>query len=340
MAGNINKYPIDWNVTIDDMLIGSDKETGTTYNYPIQTIIDLIAVSSTSIVGVKVVEVRETSTKDFVEVINDNNTGGITFGAGELGLINVLDWKGGQWMASYLLIKNETTSITYGSLYEQLTIEECFPLRLLSEASRATGAVNTPNGLPDSFSLVLENDYEDYRIVMKSIKGGENTVITQDGDTLILDYDGAVGEVNVLNNAEANIGDIFLSAGKVDSVLKVKSLKVIGAKTENNTDHGVIKVWEKKEQSTSFSLTADSSNTTFWMTNASAAVVSIPDDLPDDFECAFYQFGTGEVKFITTGSATILGGKNTISEQYGTCWVETRPNDVTMIGISGDLIIT
>lgn len=76
------------------------------------------------------------------------------------------------------------------------------------------------------------------------------------------------------------------------------------------------------------------------MKNTAPVEITIPSNLPADFDCGIIQKGAFQVKFLAGSGTTVLGGKNTMSGQNASVLITTDPDVPSEVYLLGDLIIT
>jgi len=336
MGKYINTYPIDNNVENLDGLLGSDFTTGKTYSYPIEKIIELIGVNVGSVTGIHVHSVVEDGIQGWIDIINSSPTP-IVFFAGVVGFFHVYDVNH-EFKETHLLIKNQTTPLTFGLGYPALTTDILLPIRIHSDNSIATEAELEPTatGIP----IFSRNAPDDYKIMFKGLVQGYNIELEESGDDIIIKYTGTTGETNNIVDAENVAGNVTLAAGKDGVDLKVKTLLIKGALVADSSDYVEIVVWRKENRTSSFALTNSHSHTTFWVDASASIDITIPADLDLGFEAAFAKVGAGNVRFINAAGTTLISLGNTISQVGGTVWLENAPQEPKKFLLAGDLITT
>ena len=316
MGEPIKDYTIDTVVNVLDKLIGTEYGTEKTKNYRIQDIVDLIAAASSSIINTNIIYVQETVAGNFLTVINTSVSGHIV-NVGDMAWVLVADTSG-DFKALYHLIKTAvTSSITYGLGETQMVTGDLLLVRQVSN----TGESNTMSSLGGTSIVGTKSGVD---LPIKGFTAGTNMGITASGTDLTFNMTGALGETNTASSVGSGTS---IYSTKVSSDLQFKSLTFNGAVVSSNTTDVTVNVWTNEEVSgATKTLTNADKNKTFWLTNASATTITVPDGLATDFTCAFYGRGAGTYTFSFTGAGTPNPSGNTkISAQYGTAWIEMNP---------------
>ncbi len=329
MGINIKDLPNDFVISKLDKLVGTDNNTDVSYNYPIQGIIDLVeAVTGGTVTTDNIKDVVETVDGNWIDVINAFNPVW-SISPAEVGFVRRYD-KTNTFLGLYLLIKSSTTTVKYGLGESVCTAGDFEPIRLLSD----TGEVNTMSSYGAGVDLLKEKDGVDF--VMQSLKAGVRGTIQigVEADGIHIDTTAGLGEVNTISTASGTT----LYKEKNSSDLVLKGLVGENCTVSGGTDYVVIKPWGKIIRSTSFTVSSTDKQRTIQIDNgATPVVVTIPDTLGVGHENAFVQLGTGEVSFVASGSATILGTLNKIKGSLQSAWMETKFDDPTTIILLGDL---
>ena len=316
MGNPIKDYTVDTVVNVLDELIGTEYGTEKTKNYTIQSIVDLITASSSSIINTNIISVQETVAGNFLTVINTSVSGHVV-NVGDMAWVLVADTSG-DFKALYHLIKTAVTaSITYGLGETQMVTGDLLLVRQVSD----TGESNTMSSLGGTSLVGTKSGVV---LPIKGISNGTNITVTDNGTDVEIAMNASLGETNTASNVGSGEG-VWVS--KTSSNLEFKSITATGASVSSSATEVDINIWSNEEVSgATKTLTDADKNKTFWLTNASATTITVPDGLATDFTCAFYGRGSGTYTFSFTGAGTPNPAGNTkISAQYGTAWIEMNP---------------
>ena len=328
MAGEpIKDKPLDKVVSVLDKVLGTDSVTQKTYNYEIQDIINLAQAVSGGVCNTSnVLDVQETVGNDFVAILNTLGSPWIVNPA-DVPIINVLEHTTTNFKASYIYKKTSTTVIKIGAGESQIVAGDFYVIRQTSDFGEtntlADAATNDGNLTGTAVGAALK---------VKSLKQGSNITITEDATSVTIATSGALGEVNTASSA----GGTSLIKTKTVADLIFKGITGLYCDVGSNTNDVEITAWGKIVRTASFTVSTTDSQRTIHIDNgASAVIITVPDTLGLDFEMCVQQIGTGEVSFVTSGTAALTYTANKLKGQSATCLVETKGDDTNAILITG-----
>ena len=326
MGNPIKDIDIDAVINVLDKLVGTETSTGNSRNYTIQSIVDLITASSSSIINSKIITIQETVAGNFLDVINADVSGHV-FNVGDVGFVVVND-TGAAYKATYHLIKTSTTvSRTYGLGELQMVSGDLLLIRSVSDA----GEVNTNSSLGGAESLVGTKVGVDLPI--KGLDAGTNMSVTSTGTAVTYNMTGTLGEINTASNAGSGES---LYSGKTASDIELKSITAVGAPVSSTATDISIDIWSNVEKTAGFTLADSDTNTTMWCTNATTMTIVVPAGLAQTNNFAFVRRGVGAVNFDFT-AVTNPAANTLISAQHGTAWLEMSPATSEEYGFWGDV---
>lgn len=329
MSGTpIKNIPEDLVVSLTDYLLGTDKATEVTYSYPIQKIVDLVsAYTSGTVTTDNIYTITESGVDTWIADLNALNPVWV-INPSDVALLYRND-SGSNFVGLYLYVKATIEVERIGLGEAPISDADFIPIRLANDV----GETNTMSSHGTGVALLKQKTGEDF--VMQSLQGGVlgTIVVSVEADGIHIDTAAPLGEINTMSSVGSGVSIV---KGKTASDLAVKSIVGSYCDIEGGTDTVTVRPWGKIVRTSSFTISSTDSQRTIHVDNgASAVVITVPDTLPTSFEMAVQQIGTGQVSFITSGTAVLEYVEDIMKGQGATCFVETHGSDTDRILITG-----
>ena len=329
MSKRIDDLPEDLSVNLADTLVGTNAADGVSYKYKIQEITDIIAAKvGSSVTTDNIRTITETAPNNWIDVLNILNPIW-TINPADIAFVERYD-QTAVYIGTYLYVKSSIVTDRIGIGETAVSSADFMEIRLANDI----GEANTMSSLGGT-SLV--GTKAGVVLPIKGLTAGTNMSLVASGTAVTINMTGTLGEINTLGDDATGTGVSLVSA-KSALELKVKTLTATGAGVAIATGDVNIDVWGKVVESASFNVSsATHERRTVYIKNAAAnIIVTVPDSLSADFECAFIQYGTGTVTFTVSGAATINESELTLKGQWAHAYLATDPANATVFDLVGE----